>query len=222
MHRVLDNARGSRARFRRLGHGGVAKIKVIKKRVEELIPYSRNSRTHSDAQVAQIAASIREFGFMNPILVDAENNIIAGHGRVLAARKLGLEEVPCVLHDHLTETQRKAYILADNRLALNAGWDDELLKLELQELNDAGVDLEKLGFFSDDLCDYIGHDGDEKSGASPWERMSGEGVNGVVFSFGSITAKLSDEVYAEFEAHVPEQGVAEWIEAMIGNALRDS
>jgi hypothetical protein len=200
----------------------VAKIKVIKKRVEELIPYSRNSRTHSDAQVAQIAASIREFGFMNPVLVDAENNIIAGHGRVLAARKLGLEEVPCVLHDHLTETQRKAYILADNRLALNAGWDDELLKLELQELNADGVDLEKLGFILEDFCDYIGHDGDEKSGASPWERMSGEGVNGVVFSFGSITAKLSDEVYAEFEARVPEQGVAEWIEAMIVNALRDS
>ncbi|NCB27934.1 MAG: hypothetical protein EOM62_21155, partial [Bacteroidia bacterium] len=85
----------------------MAKIKVTKKRVEELIPYSRNSRTHSDAQVAQIAASIREFGFMSPVLVDAENNIIAGHGRVLAARKLGLEEVPCVLHDHLTETQRK-------------------------------------------------------------------------------------------------------------------
>ena len=124
----------------------MAKIKVIKKRVEELIPYSRNSRTHSDAQVAQIAASIREFGFMNPVLVDAENNIIAGHGRVLAARKLGLEEVPCVLHDHLTETQRKAYILADNKLALNAGWDEDMLRLELDELGDMGFDLELTGF----------------------------------------------------------------------------
>ena len=119
---------------------------MIKKRVEELIPYSRNSRTHSDAQVAQIAASIREFGFMNPVLVDAENNIIAGHGRVLAARKLGLEEVPCVLHDHLTETQRKAYILADNKLALNAGWDEDMLRLELDELGDMGFDLELTGF----------------------------------------------------------------------------
>lgn len=134
-----------------MGYGGVAKIKVIKKRVEELIPYSRNSRTHSDAQVAQIAASIREFGFMNPVLVDAENNIIAGHGRVLAARKLGLEEVPCVLHDHLTETQRKAYILADNRLALNAGWDDEMLALELGELGELGFDLELTGFSLDEI-----------------------------------------------------------------------
>jgi ParB-like chromosome segregation protein Spo0J len=124
----------------------VAKIKVTKKRVEELTPYSRNSRTHSDAQVAQIAASIREFGFINPVLVDAENNIIAGHGRVLAARKLGLEEVPCVLHDHLTETQRKAYILADNKLALNAGWDEDMLRLELRELGDMGFDLELTGF----------------------------------------------------------------------------
>lgn len=124
----------------------MAKIKVIKKRVEELIPYSRNSRTHSDAQVTQIAASIREFGFMNPVLVDAENNIIAGHGRVLAARKLGLEEVPCVLHDHLTETQRKAYIIADNKMALNAGWDEDLLRLELRELGDMGFDLELTGF----------------------------------------------------------------------------
>ena len=126
--------------------GGVAKIRVIKKRVEELIPYCRNSRTHSDAQVAQIAASIREFGFINPVLIDAENNIIAGHGRVLAARKLGLEEVPCVLHDHLTETQRKAYILADNKLALNAGWDEDMLRLELGELGDMGFDLELTGF----------------------------------------------------------------------------
>lgn len=124
----------------------MAKIRVIKKRVEELIPYCRNSRTHSDAQVAQIAASIREFGFINPVLVDAENNIIAGHGRVLAARKLGLEEVPCVLHDHLTETQRKAYILADNKLALNAGWDEDMLRLELGELGDMGFDLELTGF----------------------------------------------------------------------------
>ena len=124
---------------------------MIKKRVEELIPYSRNSRTHSDAQVAQVAASIREFGFMNPVLVDAENNIIAGHGRVLAARKLGLEEVPCVLHDHLTETQRKAYILADNRLALNAGWDDDLLRIELDELGELGFDLELTGFSLDEI-----------------------------------------------------------------------
>ena len=136
---------------------------MIKKRVEELIPYSRNSRTHSDAQVAQIAASIREFGFINPVLVDAENNIIAGHGRVLAARKLGLKEVPCVLHDHLTETQRKAYILADNKLALNAGWDDELLRIELDELGELGFDLELTGFSLDEV-EALGFDEGEEVG----------------------------------------------------------
>jgi len=203
--------------------GGVAKIKVIKKRVEELIPYSRNSRTHSDAQVAQIAASIREFGFMNPVLVDAENNIIAGHGRVLAARKLGLEEVPCVLHDHLTETQRKAYILADNKLALNAGWDEELLKVELQELSGVDFDISLTGFELSDLGDgFIDHHGEQRAGASPWERMSGEGKDGVVFSFGSITAKLSEEVYQLFEDHAPEQDLASWLEGVIVGALGDS
>lgn len=123
-------------------------MNVVHKRLDELIPYAKNARTHSDSQVAQIAASIREFGWMNPVLIDAENNIIAGHGRVLAARKLGLEEVPCVLHDHLTETQRKAYILADNKMALNAGWDEDMLRLELRELGDMGFDLELTGFDS--------------------------------------------------------------------------
>lgn len=121
-------------------------MNVVQKSIDELIPYAKNARTHSDSQVAQIAASIREFGWMNPVLIDAENNIIAGHGRVLAARKLGLEEVPCVLHDHLTETQRKAYIIADNKMALNAGWDEDLLRLELRELGDMGFDLELTGF----------------------------------------------------------------------------
>lgn len=131
---------------------------MIKKRVEDLIPYARNARTHNDAQIAQIAASIREFGFMNPVLIDGQNNIIAGHGRVLAARKLGLEEVPCVLHDHLTETQRKAYILADNKLALNAGWDEELLALELSELEDLGADLGLIGFSDNELAELLADD----------------------------------------------------------------
>jgi DNA modification methylase len=116
-----------------------------------LIPYINNSRTHSDEQVAQIAASIKEFGFNNPILVDKGNSIIAGHGRLQAARKLGLTEVPCVRLEHLTETQRKAYIIADNRLALNAGWDNELLTIELNELLADGFALEILGFDSDEL-----------------------------------------------------------------------
>lgn len=104
--------------------------------LDRLIPYANNSRTHSEEQVAQIAASIREFGFTNPILIDEADGIIAGHGRVLAARKLGMEEVPCIRLGHLTEAQRRAYVIADNKLALNAGWDEELLKLELTALRD--------------------------------------------------------------------------------------
>ncbi len=108
---------------------GAEKIEVIG--IEKLIPYAKNSRTHSDEQVAQIAASIKEFGFNNPVLIDKEDVIIAGHGRVMAARKCGLIEIPCIRLGHLTETQRKAYVIADNRLALNAGWDNELLTIEL-------------------------------------------------------------------------------------------
>lgn len=114
--------------------------------VEHLIPYANNSRTHSDAQIAQIAASIKEFGFTNPVLIDGEGGIIAGHGRVLAARKLSMAEVPCIRLGYLTDTQRRAYIIADNKLALNAGWDDELLALEFEELKLEGFDLELTGF----------------------------------------------------------------------------
>jgi DNA modification methylase len=116
-----------------------------------LIPYAKNSRTHSDAQVAQIAGSIKEFGFNNPVLIDEDNGIIAGHGRVLAAQKLGLQAVPCIRLAHLTETQRKAYVIADNRLALNAGWDDQMLTVELQELDSESFDLSLLGFEADEL-----------------------------------------------------------------------
>lgn len=114
--------------------------------IEALIPYARNARTHTEAQVAQIAASIREFGWTNPILVDGQSGVIAGHGRLLAARVLGMPQVPCIELSHLTEAQRRAYILADNRLALNAGWDEELLALELAELQDLEVNLDLLGF----------------------------------------------------------------------------
>ncbi|MBL9045972.1 MAG: site-specific DNA-methyltransferase [Tabrizicola sp.] len=119
--------------------------------VEALIPYARNARTHSEAQVALIADSIREYGFTSPILVDGENGIIAGHGRVMAARKLGMLRVPVIELAHLTETQRRAYILADNRLAEQAGWDRELLALELGDLRDLAVDLASLGFEAGEL-----------------------------------------------------------------------
>jgi DNA modification methylase len=121
-------------------------VKITQKKVTELIPYVKNSRTHSDEQVAQIAASIKEFGWTNPILVDGSNGIIAGHGRLMAARKLGYTEVPTIELADLTETQKKAYIIADNRLALNAGWDNEMLTIELNDLLADGFALEILGF----------------------------------------------------------------------------
>jgi ParB-like chromosome segregation protein Spo0J len=111
-----------------------------------LIPYARNARTHCEAQVALIAGSIREYGFVNPVLVDGGNGVIAGHGRLLAARKLGLSTVPTIELGHLTEAQKRAYVLADNRLAEQAGWDRELLALEVADLSELGVDLETLGF----------------------------------------------------------------------------
>ena len=114
--------------------------------LDALIPYARNSRTHDDAQVAQIASSIKEFGFTNPVLIDANGSIIAGHGRVLAARKLALDEVPCIRIGHMTETQQRAYVIADNKLALNAGWDAQMLLLEIKDLEAADFDLTLLGF----------------------------------------------------------------------------
>ena len=119
---------------------------IARRRCAALIPYARNARTHSDQQVAQIAASIREFGFTNPVLIDEEDGIIAGHGRVLGAHLLGLDEVPCIVLAHLTPAQRRAYVLADNKLALNAGWDLEMLSLEIGELGEAGFDLSLTGF----------------------------------------------------------------------------
>ena len=119
--------------------------------LDRLVPYARNARTHSAEQVAQIAASIVEFGFVNPILVDRNAGIIAGHGRLLAARKLGLGEVPVVVLDHLSETQRRAYIIADNKLALNAGWDEKVLAAELRAIDADGLDLALVGFSDEEL-----------------------------------------------------------------------
>lgn len=149
----------------------MSKIKLEHLPLERLIPYANNSRTHSEEQVAQIAASIREFGFTNPVLIDAENGIIAGHGRVLAARKLDLKEVPCIRLGHLTEAQRRAYVIADNKLALNAGWDEELLRVELTALrDDFDFDLGLTGFGADELEAMLnaqdpanGEEGDEKN-----------------------------------------------------------
>ncbi len=130
-------------------------LQVVTWPVEKLIPYARNARTHSDEQVAQIAASIAEFGWTNPILVGTDGIVIAGHARLQAARKLGMTEVPVIVLDHLSETKRRALVLADNRLALNAGWDEEMLRVELESIRDDGFDLEVLGFTDDEIEDLL-------------------------------------------------------------------
>lgn len=136
-------------------------LKVESRSVADLIPYAANSRTHSDAQVAQIAASIREFGWTNPILIDGEGTIIAGHGRLMAARKLGLDEVPAIVLDHLSKAQQRALVIADNQLALNAGWDMEMLKAEIDALNFDGFELDLLGFSDTDLAKILGQEAEK-------------------------------------------------------------
>ena len=121
-------------------------MQIVIKKLSELTPYANNARTHSAEQVEQIVASITEFGRTNPVLIDEAGSIIAGHGRVMAAQKMGMEDVPCIVLSGLTEAQRRAYILADNKLALNAGWDDELLRIELEALKDLDFDLDLTGF----------------------------------------------------------------------------
>lgn len=127
--------------------------------VDVLVPYARNSRIHSDEQIDKIAASIREFGFLNPIIIDGQNGIVAGHGRIMAAKKLGIKTVPAIEAGHLTDAQRRAYIIADNRLALDAGWDEEMLRIEFAELVDVGFSLDLTGFSPDEVADIL-HDGD--------------------------------------------------------------
>lgn len=126
-------------------------MKIEQLTTDSLIPYARNARTHSDEQVAQIAGSIREFGFTNPVLIDKEGTIVAGHGRVMAARKLGLETVPCIRLGHLTPAQVRAYVIADNKLALNAGWDEDMLRSELDALKTEGFEMGLTGFSDSEI-----------------------------------------------------------------------
>ena len=123
--------------------------------IDELIPYANNARTHSKDQINKLRSSLREFGFINPILIDKDYNILAGHGRVMAAREEGIKEVPCVLVEHLTEAQKKAYILADNRLAMDAGWDDEMLALELENLKELDFEIDFTGFDAAEIEDLF-------------------------------------------------------------------
>jgi ParB-like chromosome segregation protein Spo0J len=173
----------------------------------DLIPYARNSRTHSPEQTAQIAGSIREFGFTNPVLIDAENGIIAGHGRVMAAQKLGLDKVPCIRLAHLTETQKRAYIIADNQLGLNSGWNEEMLGLELADLRDADFDLRLIGFDAESLSDLLNNIDLEGITAEHGD-SAGDGIECLVIGKYRIPLEL-DEVNAltgVVQAYAEERG----------------
>lgn len=143
--------------------------KIIDRKTSELIPYARNSRTHSEEQVSQIAASIKEFGFVNPILTDGDSGVIAGHGRLLAAKKLGLENVPTIDLSHFTEAQKRAYVIADNKLALNSGWDLELLASEITGLEVDDFDLDLLGFSASEMDGLFA---DDEEAEEPDEGLS--------------------------------------------------
>ena len=129
----------------------MTKLKIVYRPTTSLIPYARNSRTHSELQIGQIASSIKEFGFTQPILLDGENGIIAGHGRYQAALKMSMSEVPTIDLAHLTEAQKRAYVIADNKIALNSGWDEQLLELEIQDLREAGFNIDLLAFDPSEL-----------------------------------------------------------------------
>ena len=129
--------------------------------VDRLVPYVNNARTHSPEQLTKLRSSLREFGFINPVIIDREFNVIAGHGRIAAAKEEGMEEVPCVFADFLTEAQKKAYILADNRMALDAGWDEELLRIEIESLQGADFDVSLTGFGEDEIADLFAGDGEK-------------------------------------------------------------
>lgn len=136
------------------------KQEIIYKLIDDLIPYARNSRTHSDQQITELASIIKEFGFRGAILIDGENGIITGHGRVLACKKLGMKEIPTVDGSDMTKAQRKAYVIADNKIALNAGWDYEMLNLEMTDLEAEGFDLDLMAF-SDKELGFMGDDEQE-------------------------------------------------------------
>lgn len=165
--------------------------------VDLLIPYARNSRTHSDEQVAQIAASIREFGFTNPVLIDGQDGIIAGHGRVLGARKLGMSDVPCIRLAHLSEAQKRAYVIADNKLALNAGWDEKMLALELQDLQGMDFDLSLTGFLGNEIDELLAEldatpEGETDADETPEVQAEAVSVIGDVWQLGKHRVMCGD------------------------------
>ena len=177
-------------------------MKIENIALDALIPYARNSRTHSDAQVAQVAASIVEFGFTNPVLIDAQGGIIAGHGRVMAARKLALDKVPCIRLGHLSESQKRAYVIADNKLAANAGWDEQMLALEFKDLQDMGFDLDLTGFDDKDINAMIASldatpEGNTDADAAPAVQAEVVSKLGDIWTLGKHRVMCGDSTSAE-------------------------
>ena len=179
-----------------------------------LIPYARNARTHEEDQVAQIASSIAEFGFVNPILVGSDNVIIAGHGRLMAAQQLGLNEVPVIVLAHLSEAQRRALVIADNKIAENAGWDEELLKLELADLKDIGFDLDLIGFSDtelDQLLDDVEGTGDSDEDSVPEVEPVPVSQSGDLWLLGNHRLLCGDSTNAQDLAQLMDGGLADMV-----------
>ena len=171
--------------------------------IERLVPYERNARTHSPEQVAQIAASIQEFGFTNPILVDGKDGIIAGHGRLAAAKDLGLTEVPVVVLDHLTPDQKRAYVLADNKLALNAGWDADLLTAEIEGLQAVEFDLGLLGWSADELSGLLAPEVEELDDMPDLPSGDREPIQQMTFTLHDDQAEIIKEAIEKAKAIGP-------------------
>ena len=182
---------------------------IVLRATGELVPYAANSRTHDERQVAQIAASMREFGFTNPVLIDEGGGIIAGHGRVLAAQLLGLPEVPCIVLAHLSPAQRRAYVIADNKLALNAGWDEKMLALEIEELRAGGFELDLTGFDQVERADLELRVATGEEPAAP--PAPPEDDNAMVLRWGqnrlTMTADQKAALEGRLDRHLKEFGV---------------
>jgi ParB family chromosome partitioning protein len=186
-----------------MAKGPVIPEKLERWPVERLVPYERNARTHSPEQVAQIAASIVEFGFTNPILVDGKDGIIAGHGRLAAAKDLGLTEVPVVVLDHLTPDQKRAYVLADNKLALNAGWDVDMLTAEMEALQGVEFDLSLLGWSADELSGLLAPEVDELDGMPDLPSGDREPIQQMTFTLHDDQAEIIKEAIEKAKAIGP-------------------
>ena len=165
--------------------------------IGQLKAYEKNSRTHGKKQISQVVASIKEFGFTNPLLIDENDTLIAGLGRLLAAKEMGMDEIPCVRLSHLSDAQKKAYVIADNKIALNSGWDDDLLKSELEELDNLGFDVAVTGF--DDLLDGAGLD-EQEEGEVKFSEYLNEANNYVVLTFDNEIDWLSAQTHFNLES----------------------